>query len=175
MGGFTKLREDHEARYVSEYVLQKYPHDEVKYRCPLGMVPEQFIAALGLGKAVRMYRPYRPECDAAVITDNEIVLIEGKIFKVVDGLAKLPLYRFLVPQTPEFSPFKSLPVRALLVTPKRLTWGEDYAREAKVSVDYFMPAWIAEYYERQERYWTGEERFKRYKRGEILKRLGYEK
>lgn len=175
MGGFTKLREDWETRYVSAYVLEKFPNDEAKYRCPLGTVPEQFIAALGLGKAIRMYRPYRPECDAAVITADSIVLIEGKIFKVVDGLAKLPLYRFLVPQTPEFAAFKSMPVRAVLVTPKKLTWGEEYAKSVNVEIDLFAPDWIQEYYAKQESYWTGEERFKRYQRGETLRRLGYEK
>lgn len=175
MGGFSKLREDWETRYVSEYVLEKFPNDEAKYRCPLGMVPEQFIQALGLGKAIRMYRPYRPECDAAVITADAIVLIEGKIFKVVDGLAKLPLYRYLVPLTPEFAPFKSMPVRAVLVTPKRLTWGDEYANSVNVEIALYSPDWIKEYYAKQERYWTGDERFKRYQRSETLRRLGYEK
>ena len=174
MPGFTKLRENWEQRYVSDYVITTYPRDIHKFRCPLGTVPEMWIREMGLGKALRTYRPYRPECDAAVITADKIVLIEGKLFKVMDGLAKLPIYRSLVQETPEFDEFKTLPVEAVLVTPKEPGWSARVAKENNITVDIFRPDWIMEYYASQEKYWTAEERWKRVKRKETLEGLGYD-
>ncbi|TSA40264.1 hypothetical protein D4Q85_00060 [bacterium] len=172
MPGFTKLRANWEQRYVTDYVLAKYPKDIQQYRVPLGSVPELWIKEMGLGKALKTYRPYRPEADACVITADKIVLIEGKIFKVMDGLAKLPIYRSLVAETPELDMYKSLPVEAVLVTPKEPGWSRRVAIENDITVDIFVPAWIEEYYDEQEKYWTAEERVKRLQRKEKLKRMG---
>ena len=172
--GFTKLRAENEARYVSDYVLQKYPEDMVKYRCPLGFVPESMIKEMGLSKAIGVYRPYRLEVDALVITNDSVVLIEGKIFKVTDGLAKLPLYKSLIPYTPELDLYKKFPVRMVLVTPKKPTVFAPFIDEQNVEVDLFLPEWLEEYYKSQERYWTAEERMKRLERKEVLKAVGFE-
>lgn len=173
MTGFSKRRENWEQRYVSEYVLEFYPDSIAKYRCPLGAIPATWVEMMGIGKAAKTYRPYRPECDAAVITADEIILIEGKIMKVLDGLAKLPIYKWLIPKTPEFLEYKSLPVIALLVTPKEPQWEAEVAEHLGVEVDVFVPEWIEDYYSRQERYWTAEERAKREKRSRVLSELGY--
>lgn len=174
MPGFTKLRENWEQRYVTDYVIKTYPHDIHKFRCPLGTAPEMFVKELGMAAALRQYRPYRPECDAAVVTADEIILLEGKIFKVVDGIAKLPLYRFLLPRTPEFYEFRTLPVRAVLITPKKPGWEKEYAEHVDVHVEIFRPDWIMDYYMHQEKYWTAEERWKRKKRKGVLEELGYD-
>lgn len=171
--GFTKLRAENEARYVSDYVLQKYPEDMVKYRCPLGKVPESMIKEMGLTKAIGVYRPYRPEVDALVITATHVVLIEGKIFKVMDGLSKLPVYRSLISITPELDLYKKFPTRAVLVTPKQPVWSAPFVEEQNIEIDIFLPEWLEEYYKSQERYWTAEERMKRIERKEVLKGLGF--
>ena len=129
---------------------------------------------MGLDLALRTYRPYRPECDAAVLTADKIVLIEGKLFKVMDGLAKLPIYRSLIQETPEFDEFKTLPVEAVLVTPKEPGWSSRVAKENNITVEIFKPEWIMEYYDNQEKYWTAEERLKRIKRKGVLEGLGYD-
>lgn len=170
---FTKMRTEHEARYVSEYVLQTFPDDIHQFRCPLGRVPESLIKELGLGKAIGMYRPYRPECDALVITNTHVVLIEGKIFKVMDGLSKLPVYRSLVAETPELDLYKKFPTRAILVTPKQPVWSAPFVQEQGIEIDIFLPDWLEEYYKSQEQYWTAEERMKRLGRKEVLKGLGF--
>jgi len=173
MPGFTTLRKDYEARYVSDFVLSHYPRDIVKYRCPLGTAPGMWIKDMGLSKALRTYRPYRPEVDAVVITADEILLIEGKIFKVMDGISKLPVYRILSFETPELDEYKTLPVVCILVTPKDPGWTTRVAEQLNVKIMLFTPAWIKDYYEKQELYWTAEERVKRHKRKEILGSLGY--
>ena len=170
---FTKVRTEWETRYVSDYVLSKFPNDIVQYRCPLGRVPESMIKELGLSKAIGMYRPYRPEVDALVITANDITIIEGKIFKVMDGLSKLPVYRSLVKETPELDLYKKFPIRAILVTPKQPVWSAPFVREQGIEIDIFLPAWLDEYYKSQEQYWTAEERMKRLERKEVLKGLGF--
>lgn len=169
----TKIRVDYEARYVSEYVLDRYPDTQHKLRCPLGSVPELWIKEMGLGKAVRAYRPYRPEVDAVVIEKEKIVIIEGKIFKVLDGVSKLPVYRFLIPETPELQEYKSLPVEARLVTPHPPGWAQRIADEWNITIDLYEPDWLSEYKEKQDRYWTSEEKVKRHQRRETLKGLGF--
>ena len=170
---FTKQRQEWETRYVSDYVLQNYPNDRVQYRVPLGKVPESLIKELGLLKAIGIFRPYRPEVDALVITKDTLVLIEGKIFKVMDGLSKLPVYKSLIPETPELELYKKFPVRAVLVTPKEPVWAAPFIDAQEIFVDIFRPDWLEEYYQAQERYWTPEERMKRLQRKEVLKGLGF--
>ncbi len=173
MPGLTKIRADWEHRYVADFVLHKFPDEMVKLRCPLGTVPELWVQELGFGKALKSYRPYRPEVDAIVITGEKLILIEAKIMKVLDGMSKLPIYRLLVPETPELKDFAEMPTEMWLVTPKKPGWEERVAKELNIHVEIFMPDWIKEYYEQQEKYWTAEERLKRLKRKEVLKSLGY--
>ena len=91
---FTKLRREIEPKWVAEYCAKFYPNDIVKYRCPLGAPPRELVEEHGLEKALRLYRPYRPEVDALVITKTSLILIEAKVHRYVDGLAKLPLYKW---------------------------------------------------------------------------------
>lgn len=173
MPGFTKLRANWEQRYVSDYVIEKFPHNMHKFRCPLGAVPHEWVAEMGEAKALKAFRPYRPEVDAAIITDDAIIIIEAKIFKVMDGISKLPVYRSLIPETPEFREYRGLKTRAILVTPKDPGWTRRVAEENHIEIDIYKPTWIAEYYEKQERYWTAEERLERLKRKKVLGELGY--
>jgi len=171
---FSKIRAENEARYVSEYVLNNYPNNLVKLRCPLGTAPDSFIKEMGLSKALRTYRPSRPEVDACIITNTNIVLIEGKIIKVMDGISKLIVYRDLVESTPELIAYKSLRVLPILITPKPPLWTKTIAQKHGIKIDLFKPDWIQHYYDKQETYWTAEERLKREGRKQTLKRLGYE-
>ena len=171
--GFSKVRADHEARYVSEYVANMTKGSIVKLRCPLGAAPEEFIKIMGLRKALRFYRPYRPEVDACIIESDKIIVIEGKIMKVMDGISKLIIYRDLVPSTPELVAYKSLPVEARLITPKPPMWLTDVAKKHNIKVDIYLPEWLSEYYEQQEMYWSAGERLKRETRKKTLERLGY--
>jgi len=172
--GFTKLRAENELRYVSEYVVNNYPKNLVKLRCPLGTAPDSFIKEMGLNKALRTYRPSRPEVDACIITNKNIVVIEGKIMKVMDGISKLIVYRDLVESTPELVAYKSLPVLALLITPKPPLWTKTIAEKHNIKIEIYKPDWIVDYYEKQEMYWSAEERLKRAGRKSKLKQLGYE-
>jgi len=171
---FSKIRAENELRYVSEYVANNYPKNIVKLRCPLGTAPDSFIKEMGLSKALRTYRPSRPEVDACVITNTNIIVIEGKIMKVMDGISKLIIYRDLVPSTPELVAYKSLPALALLITPKPPLWSKTIAEKHNIKIEIFKPDWIVEYYEKQEMYWSAEERLKREGRKSTLRKMGYD-
>ena len=65
--GFTKVRREIEPRWVSWYIKENYPDAEIRLRCPLGPIPDALKELYGPAKAARVYRPSRPEVDAARI------------------------------------------------------------------------------------------------------------
>ncbi|MDY6888277.1 MAG: hypothetical protein SVV88_11660 [Pseudomonadota bacterium] len=170
----TKIRQNNERKFVTDYVLEKYPGKTVKYNCPLGNAPEDWLKAMGMNKALRSYRPFRPEVDAVILLDDEILLIEAKILKVLDGMSKLIIYRDLVAETPELQAYRALGIRARVITPKPPSWVSNVAKKHAIEIEVYRPEWIEEYYTQQERYWTSEERVERENRKAVLKRMGYE-
>lgn len=171
--GFTHKRANFERRYCSEYCLLTYPDDTIKLNVPLGTAPDGVIKELGLYRALRQFRAYRPEADAIIIRNNELVLIETKIINALAGLAKLPIYRDLISYTPELADFYDLPVRAVLVTAKPPLWFIRVAKNFDVEYVIYAPEWLSTYYKRQDEYLTLPEKVKRAKRREVLDQLGF--
>jgi len=170
----TKLRKDLEPRWVSWYCAKTFPRAIVKYRCPLGPIPEQVKEAFGVAKGTRIYRPWRPEVDACAITLEALFLIEAKVQKFMDGVQKLPVYKSLVPDTPELSPWRGLPIITRLLIPQRIEWVEVAAQKFQVQVVTEAPDFIIEEWQQRDRYWTKEALEKREARKEKLRELGYE-
>ena len=170
---FTHLRREIEPRWVAEYVVRFYKDYPVRFRVPLGPIPERLTEEFGKGKAVRMFRPWRPEVDAIVIKPDRLILIEAKIFKYMDGLSKLPVYKALVPQTPELKPYERFPIEMELVLPGRIPWVENAAKAAGVKTVIWAPVWIQEIWIERDKYWTKETVELRERRKEILRRLGF--
>jgi len=170
----TRVRKERETRLVSEYVHSKYKDAEaVRFRCPLGPIPEELTREVGYGKAIGLMRPFRPEVDALVVTKDEIVLIEGKIFKWMDGISKLPVYASLVPETPELKQFLGRRLKMVLVTPKDMPQIKSAAAALGVEVDIFRPQWVEDYLKELEMYWSPESTQARNARKKILEMLGY--
>ncbi len=94
-----------EIRMVSEYLISAYAKFPSIMDVPLGKVDETLMAEQGYKRATGLMRPYRPAVDAVVILPRYLVLIEAKVWNVVNGLAKLPLYKSLVPFTPELKQY----------------------------------------------------------------------
>lgn len=173
MGGHYKLREEWESKFVSEYIESAYPDTLKKIRVPLGPLETEDIALYGLEKAARRMRPWRPEVDAIVITDKEMILIEGKIIKVMDGFSKLPVYGALARESPDLDKYNKKEIRLVLVTPKPPTWALSIAPDFHVEIEIYKPEWLQDYYNRREVYWTAEGRYKREKRKVAMKELGF--
>jgi hypothetical protein len=170
----TKLRREIEPRWVSEYVSNFYPDDEVRLRCPVGALLPGVAEALGGPKAQKVSRPWRPEVDALVIRKDKLILIEGKIFKVMDGLSKLPVYKSLIPETPELQEHKDKPVDMQLLVVRPLSWVVSAAEKVGVKVVEWAPPWIVSIWEERDKYWAPEAVKRREERKETLKRLGFE-
>ena len=170
---FTRLRREVEPRWVSEYCAKFYPDKPVRYRVPLGPIPEELVAKYGLSKAIRAYRPWRPEADALVIGDRRLILIEAKVFKVMDGISKLPIYAKLVPETPELNPYKTWPVEMQLLVVKAIEPWITIARDLGIKLVEWAPTWVQEVWVQRDLYWTREAVELRERRKEVLRRLGF--
>jgi len=174
MPGFTRLRRNIEPKWVSEYCTTFYPDRPVRYGQPLGPIPEDLIKEHGLEKAIRMYRPWRPECDALIINKNKLILVEAKVRKILDGLAKLPIYKRLIPETPELAPYKGWPIVMRLLTVRAYEPWITIARELGIELVEWAPTWVKEIWIQHDLYWTREAVELRERRKEVLKRLGFE-
>lgn len=169
----TKTRRELEPKWVSWYCAKYYPDDIVKLRCPLGPAPEELRKLYGEAKALKVYRPSRPEVDACVINSAEIRLIEAKVQKFMDGLSKLPVYKALVTDTPELRPWRDLPVSMYLLIPAEIAWVRAAAAKMGVKIHIDAPPFIMEYWQERDKYWTKPYMEKRLARKKKLEELGY--
>ena len=101
-----------------------------------------------------------------------MILIEGKIIKVMDGFSKLPVYGALAKITPDLNKYNMKELHLVLVTPKSPTWALSVAPNFNVEIVIYKPKWLKEYYNRREHYWTAEGRYEREKRKVAMKELG---
>ena len=150
-----------ETRMVSEYLLKEYPQYTTLRAVPLGKVDNELMKSAGYQRALGFSRPYRPEVDAIAILPGAMVLIEAKVWNVVNGLAKLPLYKSLIPFTPELAEYKKLPVIMEIVVGWSNANLEIMARDLDVRIKVFSPAWLTEIVNNMHQYWTADYRNKR--------------
>jgi hypothetical protein len=170
---FTKPRRELEPRWVSEYVAQTFPKAEVRQRVPLGPIPKETQKDYGLMKGLRVYRPWRPEVDAAARWGNKTFLVEAKIFKYMDGLSKLPVYKGLIPSTPELAHWPET-VEMILLIPAPITWVQQAAVDLDVRVvSNFVPDYIKQAWDERDKYWTREAIAAREERKRKLEEAGF--
>lgn len=150
------MGQQRERRLISEYVAERFPKDRVIMGCPLGPAPEKLVATLGPRKALRMVRGMRPEVDALVVRNHKLIMVEAKIRAWVDGIAKLPLYKSLVPTTPELEQYWTYPVEMRLCFPWYSETIDQAAKNLGVVLDVYHQPWIDEYLEELGKYWSGE-------------------
>ncbi len=130
-----------ETRMLSEYLLKNYGKFTFILDVPLGVVDETLMTTRGYQQAIAMQRPYRPRADAIVILPRYLVLIEAKVWSVMSGLSKLPMYKTLVPLTPELKQYMPRDILMELVvggTPANLRLMAE-AHDIKLVV--FNPPW----------------------------------
>ena len=171
---FYRLRREIEPKWVSEYVLQHYAQYPARYRCPLGPIDPQIVKEQGLGKAIRMYRPWRPEVDALVVLPSALLLLEAKVQKFMDGVSKLPVYKSLVPQTPELKEYYSYNVVMRLLTPTEIPWVKTAGANLGVEVHAWATNEVMKIWEDRDKYWTAEAQFNRERRKKAMRDLGFE-
>jgi hypothetical protein len=170
---FTKIRRELEPKWVSFYAREHYPGAEIRLGVPLGPIPDESIRDYGILQAIRRYRPWRPEADLIAILPDQLVLLEAKVFKYMDGLSKLPIYKALIPTTPELRHVAAFPVTMKLLIPVTIPWVIAAAKEIGVEVEVGAPDWIMEVWLERDKYWTKEAVEARSERKRTLEKLGY--
>lgn len=150
-----------ETRMVAEYLKATYSTYPFIIAQPLGKVDETLQAQVGTARAIKISRPFRPEVDAVVILPRHLIIIEAKVWNIVNGLAKLPLYKSLVAHTPELQQYQPREVIMELVVGWTNSNLDIMAREMDVRVKVYCPPWLEEVVESQHRYWLPEYRTKR--------------
>lgn len=150
------MGQQRERRLIAEYIAEKFPKARVIFGCRLGPAPEKLIATLGPRKALRVARGMRPEVDAIVIQDHKLIMVEAKILKWIDGIAKLPLYKNLVATTPELEAFQGFDIEMRLCFPWFSETIEAAANSLGVILDIYHQPWIDEYLTELGKYWSAE-------------------
>ena len=168
------MAKQRERKLIQDYILARYPGRRVIFGCPLGPVPERLIATWGPQKALRVGRGLRPEVDALVFEDSTLILVEAKIVKWMDGVSKLPVYKGLVPTTPELQQYRDWPVYMVLCIPWLTESIMASARSVGVSVDEFTTPDLELYVQELHKYWTSEYRIAREEKRRARELLGLE-
>jgi hypothetical protein len=170
----TRKSQQVETRMVAEYLAKEYPKFSFITKVPLGKVDEALMAKEGYQRALGLTRPFRPEADAVVILPNYLVLVEAKVWNVVNGLAKLPLYKSLVPFTPELQQYLPREILMEIVVGWTNSNLEIMAREHGIAVKVYSPEWLKEVVESQHKYWTKEYQDRRQQRLQLREFYGIE-
>jgi hypothetical protein len=132
-------------RYVAEYIDQVYPYAKAWYNLRLGPAPIG-VAEKYPGMDVDRYaRVWKKTCDAVVVTDKEVVLIEGELRRPLLALGELISYRELLFQTPELMPYAKMPVKSILLCPVYDPTLELQLKEHNIETAVFRPPWVDEY------------------------------
>jgi len=163
-----------ESRMISEYLLENYSKVPYTINVPLGALPEEMLKLNGYKRTMGELRPFRPAVDAVLILPRHLVLVEAKVWNVVNGLAKLPAYKALVPATPELKQYMPREVLMQLV----VAWTNQnlaiMARDLDVKVVEFCPDWLREVVDGMHNYWTREYRDLREKKLKMREYFGVE-
>lgn len=131
-----------ERRYVVEWVEKNYPRPLAKlYNVRLGEVPPE-IRDRYPGQPASSFKVYLSYADAVVVTEDELLVIEAKIYEPEKGIGQLNRYARLVPTSPDLRMWASRPVKKLLVTWRSTFPIVDEANHNGVSIVIFRPAWI---------------------------------
>ena len=164
-----------ERALLSAYISERFPKSHVKIDCPLGKVPEALTFEYGPTKAYRVYRVMRPKVDALIIERDRLILIEAKVIRWVDGIAKLLLYAGMIPFTPDLSEYYTLPITKRLVIPYAQDTMIEAATANGIEVDEFTTPEINDYVQNDlARYNTRSYRREREARKDTLRMLGLE-
>jgi hypothetical protein len=150
-----------ETRLIAEYLKEHYSKFPFIMKQPLGAVSEELMKTEGYTKALGITRPFRPEVDAVVILPRYLIIVEAKVWNVVNGLAKLPLYKSLVPFTPELKEYMPRELLMELVVGWTNPNLEIMAKDMGVTVRLYCPDWLSQVVTDMHNYWTSDYRRQR--------------
>jgi len=94
-----------------------------------------------------MIGSWRRWADAIILEDKKATIVEAAIRPEPGDISKLQLYARLFPHTPEFFPWKALPVDLILLYAIEDPATILLAREAKIACIEYKPTWLPKYLE----------------------------
>jgi len=163
-----------ETRLIAEYLKERYSEFSFITGQPLGAVPTEIMVREGYEKGLRFFRPFRPVVDAIVILPANLLLIEAKVWNIINGLAKLPLYQSLLSVTPELKQYANKEVMLQLVVGWTSPNLEIMARSMDVEVKVYCPDWLVKVVEDLHHYWTREYQLERQRKLKMREYFGVE-
>jgi len=131
--------------YLTEYLGITYPAGTWRTNVVLGGVSLPETAAMTAAERRFVSQPLRAVCDAVVLLENEVHLIEAKVREERGKLEQLLVYEFLFPRTPEFRAHRDKRIRKILLTPKDQGTFEEFLKKYGVEIVYWSPPWVEEY------------------------------
>ncbi len=163
-----------ETRMLSEYLLANYGKFSYIMDVPLGIVDDKLMASMGYQAAINSLRPFRPRADAIVILPRYLLVVEAKVWNTVNGLAKLPLYKSLIPVTPELKQYLPREILMELVVGAAPSNLSIMAEAQGVTLRIFNPPWLQGVVDGMNKYWTPEYQRARQDKLANRERLGLE-
>lgn len=147
-----------ETKMIADYLLTNYAEFPYILNVPLGTLNQELEREVGYTKAQKMLRPYRPAVDGIVVLPRYILLVEAKVWNVINGLSKLPFYKSLVPITPELQQYMPRDVIMQLVVGWSNPNLERMAHDADIQLKIFCPDYVKQAVDDMHKYWTSEYR-----------------
>ena len=136
-----------ETKYVAEYLRTFYPEAIHISPVRLGSPPEPMGEGDYTEEERRMLMVYQRQADAVAILDNRLILIEGKLLpaRYPEGLAKLEIYRDLIPHTLSLQPYLDRRIEVELVTPIEDPTIAKLCHQKGFRNPIYRPIWFEEY------------------------------
>ena len=133
-----------ELRYVSEYVTKFYPGRRFWTNLRIG-APHPSLLRPELEPAeIRLLTGWKRRCDALVVMEDTLHLIEGMIRPDPYHICRLEHYALLLPYTPELEAYKAFPVEKILVYPIEDPIVTYLARLHDCRAVHWRPEWLEE-------------------------------
>lgn len=150
-----------EIPYLASYILSHYAQFPVLYDQGLGAIPEEYLRKYGTAKGIALYDPTRLHVDAIVLLPRYFLLIEAKVWEVMLGLGKLPIYASLVSITPDLKQYQPREVLMELVVARTNENLETAARSVGIKVVKYLTPEVELALRERENYQLPEYRAKR--------------
>jgi hypothetical protein len=154
-----------EKRLTAEWMKANFPDGGYWLNFPLGSI-DPALANTGAAYSARR------RVDGLAVTKVDLQLIEMKVWKPLDGIDKLPVYKALVPVTPELVYYNKLPIRMIMVTPRATPQIMDSAKVMGIEVVQVTGGWIDDVVGHIEWLWSAEGRAAMQERAQQRKWLG---
>ena len=151
-------RKERERRYISEYMVHKWPEGGWQLNVALGPIPDNLVQQYGVKAAAALFRPTRLRVDAVRWSPERYDLIEAKLRNIKDGIGDLLIYQRLAPKTPDLPFYDKQPIHLVLVVPYDVPWIRDITDANNIEYAVFWQDWVKDYVKERQNYFTAEYR-----------------